>query len=81
MRKPASEAASTMAIAATWSVPWLAAITPSMAAVERPTIDASPSMPSIRFRALMQPTSQRTVSGMPSQPNSIGQPKATMRST
>ncbi len=40
-------------------------------AVERPTIDARPSMPSSRLIALMQPSSQRTVSGMPNQPRSI----------
>ena len=39
---------------------------------DTPISEARPSMPSSRFSALMQPTSQPMVSGMPSHPSSIG---------
>ena len=54
---------------------------PIIDVVERPTTDARPSRPSIRFRALMQPISQPMVSGTPHQPNSMRQPKTMMKST
>ena len=58
------EAARIMAMTATWSCPSLAAIMPIMAVVERPTIEAKPSMPSIKFKALMQPISQKSTGSM-----------------
>ena len=54
---------------------------PIIDVVERPTTDARPSRPSIRFRALIQPMSQQIVSGTPHQPNSMRQPKTMMKST
>ena len=56
--------------------PWTAAMIAMAVEIKMPMVDASPSMPSIRFMALIPRTSQAIMNSRPDQPRGMCQSKS-----